>query len=93
MKKLNISSAKVLKHGYKYYPKWEDFVKNNKSLIDNYVKNEIKDKLHVIKDERQRDKLFNREMQDYRTDLVHTWNEMKKRKTMSVKLSIFGKDI
>lgn len=86
MKKLNISSAKVLKHGYKFYSKWEDFVKNNKKLIDTYVNKEIKESLKVIKDEKQREKLFKRDMEDYKTDLTHTWNEMKKRKKVSIKL-------
>lgn len=79
MRKLNIISAKVLNLNLKFYPKWEDFVKNNKVIIDNYVNKEIKEPLKNIKDTKQRDKVFKREMQDCVADFTHTWNEMKKK--------------
>lgn len=87
MKKLNIiSHNKVAEEKYKFYSKWEDFIKNNKKLIDEHVNTQIKGPLKEIRDTKQRDKKYNEWMRDYRNELTTVWNNMKKHQNIAVRL-------
>lgn len=76
-KRYLIEQKNFKKMGLKFYQKWEDFVKNNKKVIDKKVK-EIKKETSIISNEKLRNKKYKEEIRDFKNELTNLWSSIKK---------------
>ena len=67
---------KFKKLGLKFYPKWDDFIKNNMKVIDGMVA-DIKKNTSMIADKKKADKKFKEEMRSSKIELTGLWSAMK----------------
>lgn len=64
------------KMGLTFHPKWEDFVKKNKSILDKETE-KIRKEVSIIANKKLRDKKFQEEMRDMINKVTDLWGSMK----------------